>query len=82
MTLYLREVPVVKVPRVLEVDVLEDDHSAAMVTYSQVVSSLVERDGGKDVGLADVRLVPLTQTVDVDPVQTIGDALRVHWSFA
>ena len=51
--LNLREVPIVEVAGVLQVDESENDYAAALVTNGQVFARLVKVHGGKDVGVAD-----------------------------
>lgn len=49
MRLNLSKVAIVKVSRILEFVVLEDYDSATLITYSQIISSLIERNGCQDV---------------------------------
>jgi len=51
MTLDLGEVPIVKVSRVLEVDVLKNNNTPSIVADSEVVACLVVRDGAQDICL-------------------------------
>ena len=49
MRLDLREVPVIKVTRTLQLVVSEYYHSATFVSYSQILSCFVEGHGCEDI---------------------------------
>lgn len=51
MTLNLCEVSVVKIPGVFEVDILENNNSASVVTDCEIVSGFVIRNRRKNVAL-------------------------------
>ena len=78
MTLDFGEVPVVEVPRVLELIVLENNDPASLVPHCQVLTRLVEGDRGQDVVFGDVLLVPLSQAVNVHPVQAVCHTVGVY----
>ena len=49
----LREVPIIEIAGVLQVDESENNYTAALVANGQVLARLVKVHGGKDVGVAD-----------------------------
>ena len=60
VALDLGKVSVVEVTRVLQVQVLEDNNSSALIAHCEIVSTLVERYRGKHVVLRHILLVSLS----------------------
>ena len=60
MTLNLSEVSVVKIPGVFEVDILENDNTASVVTDCKIVSSFVIRNRRENVAIGYTAFVSLS----------------------
>ena len=67
----LGEVAIVKVTGIFQLEVTEDDHAAALVPDGEVLSTLVESDRCDDVRVGHVCCVPLTQSIDINPVYVV-----------
>ena len=75
--LSLREVPIIKVPTILQVQVSKCDNAATLVPHRQILPSLVESDGSEDVRICDILFVALPQSINVNPVCVILSLTRV-----
>jgi hypothetical protein len=72
MRLDFREIAIVKVAGVLEsVSMPEHYNTAGSISHCQVFARAIESYRRQAVCLRDVRRVPLSQTVNIDPVQGI-----------
>lgn len=68
VALHLCEVPVIEIARVLQLVVLEDDDSSAVITDSKIVSRLVKADGRQDIVTRHILFLALTQTIYIYPI--------------
>ena len=69
MRLYLREVSIVKVSRILQWPrVLKYNDSSCPVTHSQQIPRAVKRYRGERVLIGHTQLVSLTQAIDIHPL--------------
>jgi hypothetical protein len=82
MTLDFCEVPVVEIPRILKLVILEYDNTSSLIPDCQVLSGFVIRNRSKNIILRNIFLVALSQSIDVNPVETICYSIRINLRFS
>ena len=80
--LHLVEVPVIKVARVLQINVFEHNNTSSSISYCKVISRLIECNGREHVGFGNIVLVALTKSVNINPVKAVADPLSINLGFA
>jgi len=78
VTLDLSEVSVVEIPRVLEFVILENDHTSTLISYCKIFSGFVKANGRENIILGYVFLITFSESIDIDPIQTVSDTIRVN----
>jgi len=82
MTLHLCEIPIIEIARILKFIVFEYDDPTALITYSQIISSLIKAYCCQYIIIGYILFFAFSQTINVNPVITARHAIRISTHLA
>ena len=77
MTLNFSKISEIKVARVFKLVVLENNYSASLITNCQILTWFIVTNCCQNIILRNTFLVAFSQTIDVNPVQTVCNTIWI-----